>query len=371
MKVLHLTTDSQIAGAERLLILTARHGLMRGDQHVVCTLRERGPLHRAIEAEGGTAFSLDLRHGSQLGNAIRRLLRVLEREQVDLLHTHLFHAGVLAWVASHFASLPVRVHTRHYERLLHQYGKGWEVLLDRCATRAADQIVAISDAARSVLVDLDRMPADRICVVHNGIDPPLCYRASRPRNDAPTLAAVATLAARKGHQYLIEAMPLIRRRLPGVRLRICGEGPQRPALQRLVEALGLGAAVELTGYIEDVLPVLAGADLMVHPSVEEGFGIALLEGMSQECAVVASRAGGIPEVVEDGVTGLLVPPASPPHLAAAVVELLADPARRCRMGGAGRRRLEQHFTIGAMLDHYGDLYARVLSSTAHEQRKAA
>jgi glycosyltransferase involved in cell wall biosynthesis len=370
MKVLHLTTDSQIAGAERLLVLMARHAA-RGDQHVVCTLRERGPLHRAIEAAGGTAFSLGLRHGSQLGPAIRRLLWLLRQEPVDLLHTHLFHAGVLAWAASRFGAVPPRIHTRHYEGLLHQYGKGWEVLLDQYATRAADHVVAISHAARDVLIRMDHIPADRICVVHNGIEPLTSRRTGSPREGAPTLVALATLAARKGHRYLIEAMPLIRRRVPGVHLRICGDGPIRPTLQRLAGSLGLGSAVEIFGHLDDVLPVLADADLMVHPSVEEGFGLALLEGMSQECAVVASRVGGIPEVVDDGVTGLLVPPASPSHLADAVLELLADPGRRRAMGTAGRRRLEQQFTIGAMLDGYGKLYERVLSVTADQRRKAA
>jgi glycosyltransferase involved in cell wall biosynthesis len=342
MKVLHLTTDSQVAGAERLLLLMTRHGALGGVQHVVCTLRSRGPLHQAIDEGGGTAFSLDLIHGSQAGAAIRRLLWLVQREQPDVLHTHLFHAGVLAWAASYLGTVPPRVHTRHYGPWLHQYGKRWQVRLDQQATRSADLVIAISHAVRDVMISRDGIPAERIKVVHNGIELPSNYRTSWAKNGGPRLVAVGTLLSQKGHHYLVEAMPLVRRSFPGASLRIYGEGPERQNLEHRVRSLGLDHAVQLPGYVDDVFPSLADADLMVHPSLDEGFGIALL-----------------------------VPVASPPHLAAAIVELLADAERRRKMGAAGRQRVEEHFTIGAMLKRYEELYPRVLSSATHEPRKAA
>src|SRR5262249_62370630 len=111
---------------------------------------------------------------------------------------------------------------------------------------------------------------------------------------------------------------------------------ERSALCRRVRTLGLEEVIQLPGPVENVIQLLAAADLMVHPSIEEGFGLAILEGMSQECAVVATNVGGIPEVMEDGVTGILVPPGSPQRMAAAITELLTDADRRQRMGVAGR-----------------------------------
>jgi glycosyltransferase involved in cell wall biosynthesis len=371
VKVLHLTTDSEIAGAERLLALTAQHVSTPGCEHLFCTLRTRGPLHQVIESAGGRALSLDLHRGNQMGIAVRRLLWLIRKERVDLIHTHLFHAGVLAWIASHCAPMPVWVHTRHYDSWLHRHGKRWEVLLDQYATRAANEVVAISRAVRNVLVEVDRVPADRIEVIYNGIHPPESQRALPRGHAAPFLVAIGTLSVWKGHQHLVAAMPLIRERIPGARLLILGEGTERPMLQRLVKTLRLDGTVELPGRADSVFSTLAKADLMVHPSLEEGFGIALLEGMSQECAVVATRVGGIPEVVEDGVTGLLVPSADPERLATAVTALLCDSSRRQEMGAAGRRRLERHFTVAAMLKHYAELYERMLDSAGAEHRKAA
>jgi len=362
MKVFHLSTDSRIGGCEQLLIaIQARH-LDEGVEHVFCTLFDRGPLHRAIESLGGTAYSLGCRSRWQLGVAVPRLLSLLRGERPDILHTHLYHAGILAWMASAFGRIPPRVHTRHYGTVLHQFGAWWDPLIDRFATRAADSVVAISNAVRDVLVNLEGIPPARVRVIYNGSAAPEILCDSRARESAADLIAVGSLHPRKGHVHLIRAMLLVRRTIPGVRLRILGEGSERPALERLIGQLDLAGVVELPGFVEDIQGALAGSDLMVQPSLEEGFGISILEGMSQERAVVASRVGGIPEVVEDGVTGLLIPLGDEQALASAIIELLNDADRRIAMGVAGRRRLEQQFTLDAMVCGYRELYEGLLNA---------
>ena len=369
MKVFHLSSDSRIGGCEQLLIaIQARH-LDDGVEHVFCTVFDRGPLHRAIEALGGAAYSLGVRSGWQLGAAIPRLLSLLRVQRPDILHTHLYHAGVLAWISSAFGWTPLRVHTRHYDTCLHKFGAWWDPLIDRSATRAADSVVAISNAVKDVLVNLEGVPPGRVRVIHNGSDVPDILHDPRPRGGAADLIAVGSLHPWKGHDYLIRAMALVRQAIPGVHLRILGEGSERPVLERLVEQLELGGVVELPGFVGDVLGALASSDLMVQPSLEEGFGISILEAMSQQLATVASRVGGIPEIVEDQVTGLLVPPGDEEALASAIVGLLNDPSRRRAMGLAGRRRLEQHFTLDAMIRGYTDLYRELCSSTSNRGRR--
>jgi glycosyltransferase involved in cell wall biosynthesis len=293
-------------------------------------------------------------------SAIHRLLRLLDRYRVDVLHTHLYHAGVLAWAASGFRKVPVRVHTRHYELLVRRSGKPWDVLLDRRATRAADHVVAISEAVRRVLVDRERIPGGRVSVIYNGIDLPK-NRRGPDRDAGPVrLIAVGSLSPSKGHRHLIEAMALIRRQIPQARLRIYGEGAERPALRQLVGALGLQDVIELPGFSAEIDGHLAESDLMVHPSLTEGFGISLLEGMAQACPIVASRVGGIPEIVADGISGILVPPGDPVRLAEAVTGLLCHRNSLRTMGAIGRQRLEQRFTLEEMLRSYAALYERLL-----------
>jgi glycosyltransferase involved in cell wall biosynthesis len=368
VRILHLTTSSQIGGAERLLILGARHGPARGDAHLVCTLEEPGPLHRAVREAGGTAYSLGLRHRREWALALPRLIWLLRHHPVDVVNTHLFHAGALAWLASRIAPFPRRVHTRHYGAYLHRYGGRWQILLDRQSTRAAHHVIAVSESVRRHLIEREGVPADRITRVYNGTEMVPSRRTPEKQDTWPVLVAVGALRRWKGHQHLVEALPRVRRRLPGTQLRIYGEGPEHDALRSLVTSLGLDTAVRLPGYVMDVFAPLAGADLMVQPSIEEGFGMAVLEGMSQECPVIATRVGGLPEVVEHGVTGLLVPPADPERLAAGIIALLDDADRRREMGAAGRLRLERQFTIATLLDRYTMVYERVLSPTKQESQ---
>jgi glycosyltransferase involved in cell wall biosynthesis len=160
---------------------------------------------------------------------------------------------------------------------------------------------------------------------------------------------VAALAPHKGQRHLIDAMRGVVRELPDARLLIIGDGELRDALQERIAALGLERHVTLTGFRHDALGVVRSVDLCVMSSVTEGLGSAILEAMACERAVVGTRAGGIPEVIEDAVTGLLVPPRDHDAMADAIVALLRDPERRTRMGAAGRARVVSAFSVDALV----------------------
>jgi glycosyltransferase involved in cell wall biosynthesis len=148
---------------------------------------------------------------------------------------------------------------------------------------------------------------------------------------------------------------------PQAHLVFAGEGPDRPSLVQQAQALGLGGRVAFLDDLEDISILYAALDILAMPSLQEGMGLVALEAMAACLPVVASSVGGIPEVVKEGVTGLLVPPAAPAELAAALIRLLEDPILRENMGQAGRRRVVAHFSIARNVELTQNLYRELLS----------
>jgi glycosyltransferase involved in cell wall biosynthesis len=213
----------------------------------------------------------------------------------------------------------------------------------------------------------DGIPEDRTVTVHEGID--VDHVAAAPRvnvheafwlpHDAPLVGNVAALVPHKGQRHLIDAAHLVVREVPDARFVILGEGELRGHLERQVRDYHLEKHVLLPGFRTDVLGCIKGVDLFVMSSVTEGLGTSLLDAMACAKPIVATRAGGIPEVVDDGVTGLLVPPRDHQAMAAAIVRLLTDPALCRRMGDAGRARVGERFTVERMVAETAAVYQRL------------
>ncbi len=167
---------------------------------------------------------------------------------------------------------------------------------------------------------------------------------------------MAALAPHKGQRHLVAAAAQVVREIPDARFLIVGDGELRDTLQHQIASLGLERHVQLTGFRADALGLIKSLDLFVMSSITEGLGSVLLEAMACERAVVATRAGGIPEVVEDGATGLLVPPQDEAALAAAIVRLLQDPEARRHFGTAGRARVLGEFSVERMVERLARIY---------------
>ena len=176
------------------------------------------------------------------------------------------------------------------------------------------------------------------------------------------LVNVGALVGHKGQKHLLDAMPLVMREVPDVHLVILGEGELRSALERQVKDLHLERVVRMPGFREEVLSLMKSADLFVTSSVTEGLGSAVLDAMAMGLAVVGTSAGGIPEAVVDGQTGLLVPPSEPAPLAQAIVRLLKDAELRARYGRAGQVRVEEHFGVDKLVEGTLEVYREVLGS---------
>jgi glycosyltransferase involved in cell wall biosynthesis len=237
--------------------------------------------------------------------------------------------------------------------------------------RQVDCFIAASEAIRKMLVS-DGVPEERTVTVHEGIDvdhvlaaPPVdVHQAFFLPHGAPVVGNIAALVPHKGQRHLIEAAHLVVQKIPDTRFVILGEGELREALERLIKEYHLEKHVLLPGFRTDVLGCLKKFDLFAMSSVTEGLGTSLLDSMACSRAIVATTAGGIPEVVEDGVTGLLVPPRDHSSLADALLALLGDSRRRQAMGEAGFARVREKFTVERMIAATAAVYARV-AGTPH------
>jgi glycosyltransferase involved in cell wall biosynthesis len=234
-----------------------------------------------------------------------------------------------------------------------------------------DCFIAASEAIRQMLL-ADGVAAERTTTVHEGID--VAHVDAAPAvnvreafwlpHGAPVVGNVAALVPHKGQRHLVEAAHLVVREIPDARFIILGEGELRDALERQVREYHLEKHVLLPGFRADVVGCIKGFDLFAMSSVTEGLGTSLLDAMACARPIVATRAGGIPEIVHDGVNGRLVPPRDRAAMAEAIVALLRDAGERQRMGEAGLARVRARFTVERMIDETAAVYARV-AGTRH------
>ena len=277
------------------------------------------------------------------------LVRLLRRERVDVLHAHKFGSNVWGVLLGTLARVPAIVaheHTWSYE------GQPLRRFLDReLIARLSGAFVAVSQEDRRRMIEIEGVdPADAV-FVPNGIDDLPEGDGARVRAelgiepDAPVIGAVAVLRPQKALGSLVQAAAELRRDHPRLRVLIAGEGPEREPLEALVAELGLGEAVTLLGQRGDVPDVLAALDVAVVSSDFEGTPLAVLEYMDAGLPVVATRVGGIPDLIVDGRHGLLVEPGDAGALGAAVGELLRDPERARELGRRGRERRRAEFSI--------------------------
>ncbi len=240
--------------------------------------------------------------------------------------------------------------------------------LKKLSTRSVDDVVCVSDANRRFFLStFGEDLAGRTIAIPNGIDTERFAHASSDRDKVlSTLAlpkpmsclvtVVAGLNNQKGHEYLIRAVPSILSKVPGVIFLFIGEGHLLPFLRGLARDQGAGDDIIFAGKRPDIPEILAVTDLVVLPSLFEGMPLSVLEAMAAGKAVVATNVDGTAEVVQDGITGYLVPPADSAALAKRILDLLMDESRRREFGRRGRQRIEEHFTLRRMLERYQALY---------------
>lgn len=301
--------------------------------------------------------------------ALVRLTRLLAKERPDVVHAHTYKAGVLASLAGRIAGVPAVLFTPHG----HIFSRGANIpgvpgglklealrWVTRAAQGCADRITALSEPDLEQQVALHLSPASKYVIVRNGID---VERFARPRtksfDGSPVIGAVGRFSEEKGHRYLIQAMPAVLRSLPGARLVLVGYGALEGELRGRAASLGLDRVVTFAGE-RDSADVLPSFDLFVQPSLYESQGLALLEAMAAGIPAVGTAVGGVGDVVRDGDTGLLVPPADPDAMAAAIVRLAGSPGLGAALAERAARRVRELFSSGTMVESYARLYRELV-----------
>ncbi|MDI1477030.1 glycosyltransferase [Polyangium sp. y55x31] len=367
-RVAHVVLGLRAGGLERV-VLDLVQGMDRSRfDPMVIALDEPGELAPRL-APMDVPLRL-LQRGQGLDpSVIGELVDLFGREGIDLVHTHNprphVHGALAALAARRVTGKRPRVvHTKHGRNYPDDLGR---VLANRMASALSDRIVAVSDDARRVALEIEHGSARRLVTIRNGVDtraykPGDAERARRAL-DVPAgvlhVGCVARLSAEKDHATLILAFARVRTSHPGARLTLVGEGPERASLEALVKKFGLQGAVHFLGHRDDVAALLPGFDLFALASRTEGTSLTLLEAAAAGVPIVATRVGGNPEIVADGETGLLVPASEPAMLADAIGSLWARPDR-ARMGEAGRALVEARYGMGKMISAYETLYAEVL-----------
>lgn len=367
-------------GAERLAVeITARLDPARFDR-TLCVTRWSDEGHanfgdaparwRAeVEAAGVRFVGLD-RSGPRDLAAWRPLMRILRR--TDVVHSHMFGSCVWGVVLGRAARVPVVVSHEHSWTF---EGQRARQLVDRhLIARGSDTLIACSRTDQRRMTEVEGIPPGAVTFMPNGIEARLPSGHGVVRDelgiprDALVVGAVGSMRRQKRYDVLLQAAARLARTHPGVRVLVAGDGPDRGEIDALSARLGLDGAVTLLGARTDVPDVLAALDIAVNCSDWEGSPLAVMEYMEAGCAVVGTTVGGVPDLIDHGVHGLLVAPGDDAALAAAIGELLDDPERRAAMGAAARTRRRVEFDLSVMVASIEALYDRLLAKECRATR---
>ncbi len=356
----HIDTGRTWRGGQNQVLLTV-HGLRSNGHRAALIAHQGGELHRRT-MEHLDIIPLAMRSEIDL-LAAWQLAQTLRQLKPNVVHAHDGHAVAIAALARLF------IPSKSSSRLVASRRVDFHInknVFSRWKYQQVDYFICASSLIQSMLVN-DGIPLSRTAVVYEGIN--VEHISSVPRHHitgefslpahTPIVGNVAALVPHKGQRYLIDAAHLVIRDIPDARFVIVGQGELESELQKQIRRYKLERHVLLTGFRSDVMSLHKGFDLFVMSSLTEGLGTSILDAMASSRPVVATRTGGIPEVVVDEKTGLLVPPRNPEALAQAIVRLLRDESLRLRMGQTGLARVKSKFSAGRMIQETFDVYERL------------
>jgi len=366
LKILEIIGDSSLAGAPRhLLSILEGLDLEKFEIHCICP---PGPLageirkmRRQIDLE---IIPMDNRFDTKAISKIRKEIKFVKP---DIIHVHGTRAGVLGRLAAIGLSLPV-IYTEHlwtrqfklqskWLNFVH-YFAGW--FLDIFTT----QNIAVSEAVKDFMVSSNISRFEKVKVIYNGVQPSKYKAEIFPNEQEFLIGTIGSLNEQKGMQYLIKALPKVIKEFAGIRLEIIGDGLYKRKLLELVKKLKIKNYVKFTGFVPDTDKYLVKFDLYVQPSLSESFGLAIVQAMSVGLPIIATNTGGIPEVVLEGKSGLLVEAKDENALSDAILELLRHPGRARKMGEMAQKEARLRFNIEDMISELERTYEKVATNRA-------
>ncbi len=381
IRVLHVITRLVLGGAQENTLLTVAHldrlrykvtlasGFSTGPEG---SLEDQIPGHIAFER---IPELIRDPHPVKDMIALRMLHTLMRHERYHIVHTHTTKAGLLGRIAARLAGVPLVVHTPHghaFHGYLNSAGSRALQLVEGWLARRTDRIICLTGAERQDHLRFCSGPPEKFEVIHSGVDVERFREArlvssQRMRRvfglpeHGPLVGCVARLVPVKGVRYLLEAIPAVRAAIPHATVVLVGDGPLRGELERRAAALRLDGAVAFLGLRRDVADIIALCDVAVLPSLNEGMGRAAVEAFAAGRPVVGSRISGIQDVIVDGQTGFLVPPANSEALAHALIRCLTDPALTDAMGRRAQAEAER-YGITQMITRIDRLYAELIAA---------
>lgn len=374
LRVAHIIKVTTIAGAEtHLLMLLAGLRKRQIDAQLILLVEPAKPMDAYVQAAEGRGIPVSrlVITGDLDPTLLPRLRSLLRLMKPRIVHTHLFHADLYGTLAARWYGRGTAIiSSRHNDNAFRR--RQLYRTLNRWLWRMTSAGIAISESIAHFVVEIEGAPPPKIQTIVYGLEAaaqaPAQRQAARVsmrqqlgiNPDAPVAGIVCRLVEQKGVHYGLQAFAQVVQQIPAACLLIAGDGPLRSDLEAEAAALGLDDHVRFLGWRDDVAQLMNAFDLLVVPSLWEGFGLVILEAMAHQIPVVASAVSAIPEIVVHGETGLLVPARDVDALAGALVSLLGDAPLRKHMGMLAEDRLETHFSAARMVDETISLYRKVI-----------
>ncbi|CUH42205.1 glycosyltransferase [Ruegeria atlantica] len=361
LRILYVIDSLRIGGAETLLLDLQDAAQKRGDQAKIAYFTP-GPLEAEVARRGVETVRLS-RSGLRDPRALIRAIKLIRTWDPHIVHTHLIKSDLIGQLAA-------RCLNRHRVITLHNTDP-WRkkrVLsgIYRTLTSGADACLAVTNNVADHVAQYGGYDRDRIEVVQNGVDldrfaaghaPPMDLSRFGIAENAVVIAKIGRVTVQKDHENFLQAVTCLRERNLKIHVLIVGDGELAEHVRERANSLGLGDdQLTFTGNLRDMPALLAAIDIFVLASKWEGLPMALLEAMAAEVPVVSTAVGGIPDLIKDGVNGMLVAPSDPSALACALEKMIADADARKRLGRAGRSTVESRFSGEAMMDRLWSIY---------------
>jgi glycosyltransferase involved in cell wall biosynthesis len=360
-KVLHVVEDLRIGGLEKVLASIVLNLDRRKFIPQVWCLAQGGEIADDLIRAG---VKLNILRMTSYYNPLKiiKVSNYLRLSKIDIIHTHGYFASTFGRLAAILARNPViitHIHTTYFGF------KKRNILIERFLSYFTDKIVCVSRSTREFTEKIERIDKNKTCLIYNGsktengdIVKTLIDRASFALTaDDLVIISVGSLVAHKGHQSLLNAIKILSKKHKNLRLMIVGDGPLRSKLEAYAKNLQISSRIVFTGLRKDIFSLLKLSDLFVLPSIErEGLGLALIEAMASGLPLIGTNLGGIPEVIENNVNGILIPPGNSKSLAKAIERLITNQNLRDEMGKQGKRIYKEKFSDKTMIDKIESLY---------------
>ncbi|RZB30171.1 MAG: hypothetical protein SRB1_02451 [Desulfobacteraceae bacterium Eth-SRB1] len=369
MTIMYVIDDLLVGGAQNVLLTTINALNKRKFKIFVVALFGSNGLANEMESAGAEVIFLHMAHKFDLIRVLK-LIKAIREKKIMLVHTHLLIANFWGRLAARLAGTKIIISTLHnyfYHR------KSLNLIIERAIYPITTKIITVSEDMKKWFIREEKPDKDKFITIYNPIDlnefPGVinCQNIKKELNidnNYPVLGNIQPMRQKNKQQFLVHAMSQIVKVFPNVKLLMVGDGPLKNDMERLVDKLGLGKHIIFLGFRHDISEILSAIDIFVSCPIYEAFGMVILEAMAMKKPVVTTRVGGIPEVVLENETAVLVDPQNPDQLSTAIINLSQDKERSQQLGVMGRKRAEELFSSEFIVRKIEALYEELILNTA-------